>query len=159
MSQPWDYQQCAELKVQCREMVVDMRPWSGRLDQNLWSQTLFYVLKSAVSKLRSVQKWSIDLKPVLQIHRIRLYPWAYHAVMAVICQWSHNHCANSQHSRSCFCASCQKSLVHFSQLWQFAVILCLTVYASWWSSSRVVAKSAESGEPVFLLMDVLLYGL
>jgi hypothetical protein len=53
-----------------------------------------------------------------------------------------------------FCANCKKSVVHFPRLWQFAIVLCPICHGQG-SRSRVVAKSAKSGEPVFTSMDVL----
>jgi hypothetical protein len=78
-------------------------------------------------------------KPVLQIllydsasilsglWHIRQSPLAYHAVTAAVRQSSHNHCANSQNSLSCFCVNCQKPVVHFPRLWKFPQWLCSKV--------------------------------
>jgi hypothetical protein len=59
-----------------------------------------------------------------------------------------------------FCSNCHKSVVHFPRLWQFAQWLCYN-----WHITAVTARYAkghwkimESGEPIFTLMDSLLYG-
>jgi hypothetical protein len=58
----------------------------------------FFIKKSPVSKLRSPYSCaSVYVKTVLQMQQILLYDadsnsLAYRAVMAAVCQWSHNHC-------------------------------------------------------------------
>jgi hypothetical protein len=42
--------------------------------------------------------------------------------------------------------------------WIIIIFFLLFMASSQWIISRVIAKSAVSGEPVFTLMDALLYG-
>jgi hypothetical protein len=164
------------LKGKCHEIVVEMSPWSSTVRYKLMVADSFFCFKIGRTVHRETH--SSMLKLVLEICRILLRlgfyfpglswrwhigqsPLAYRAVTTAIWLWSHNHCANCQHSPSCFFAQTAKSLWSIfcrsgSSRNDFATISSSRPLAyhslhsaiCQWIGSRVVAQSAGSGEQV-----------
>jgi hypothetical protein len=83
-----------------------------------------------------------------------------------VCQWSHNHYANCQHSPSCclhelpqVCGPFSAALAVRAMVvnWRIAAVPARYAKGWIWIRSQVIAKSVASGAAVFTAMDEL-YG-
>jgi hypothetical protein len=150
-------------------MVVEMSPWSSNLGLMVAHPIFCLKISHFKAKVRTVaHPWMY--KQVFQIQRILLRLGIYFPDFGITRKvpwppWGGCHMPRSHKQWRelptfailFFCVNCHKSVIHFWRLWHFMSGCSTLAYRSR-HRHRVIAKSTGSGDPVFTLMDALLYG-